>query len=184
MSAANPVNIARVPGRLVLSPTDLSAAFPHGGTKLGTTRDNEFRPRAVYHEEEAEEWATTSRVFYCGTKAGFACVLRDWDNDALGIIFPETSTGSVTGDKVVSQDVNDNTLRAGRALTGYVILWSPLAPISRPALLLYNAVPMLDESIRLQLSIKAEMSPALIFRCLPDSAGRTYAHANIGDLSL
>jgi len=184
MATANPINVARVPGRLVLTPTSLSAAFPHGGTALGVTRDQEFRFGAKYHQETAEEWGgATARVLYCGMRAVFACVMRSADNDALALL-PETSAGAVTQDRTLLADVNLDGARAGRALTGSLIMFSATALETQRCLLLYNAVPLWDEAARLQLSIKAEMAPALMFACMPDSTGRTFAWGKIGDLSL
>lgn len=185
MAAPNPVNIARVPGRVILTPTNLSAAYPYGGTELGITRDQAFMPRALYHEEQAEEWGgATSRVLYCGMRARFAAVFRTIDADVQTHIFPENAAGTTSGERVVVPDVNDTTYRAGRALSGSVVLFAPTAINTQNALLLYNAVPMLDDSIRLQLSIKAEMAAAVLWTCMPDANGRTFGWAKLAELSL
>ena len=185
MTAPLPANIARVPGRLILTPTSLSTSAPHGGTYLGVTRDQELRVGAKYHMETAEEWGgAPARVFYVGSgKAVFACVMRSFDKDAMALL-PETSTGAVTQDTSIAPDVNSDSTRAGRSLSGSLIMFSPIALETQPVVILYNAVPMWDEAARLQLSIKAEMAPALMFACMPDSQGRTYFVGKIADGSL
>lgn len=168
----------------MLLPTDLSAAFPHGGTPLGVTRDQELRVGARYHEEIAQEWSAVNRVLYCGSRGVFAAVLRSYDSDAFALLYPEQATGAVSQTSGPAPDVNDDAKRAGRFLTGAVILFSPVALETQPAVLLYNALPMLDESAKLQVSLKVEMATAFMWALAPDSAGRTYAVNKIADLSL
>lgn len=185
MATADPDAIVRVPGRLVLNPTNLAAAFPHGGTALGVTRDQELRPNVKIHEEHAQEWGgATSRLLYCGTRAVFAAVFRSWDADALAHYWPESAAGAVTQERVVAPDVNADSTRAGRFIAGSIVLWSPLAIESAPAVLLFDALPMLDETTRLQLSLKGELGMAVMWACAPGSDGRPYAMGLLADLSL
>lgn len=183
MATADPADIIRVPGRLVLTPTDLTLPFPHGGTPLGITRDQELRPVVRYHREKAEEWKATSRVLYCGADAVFAAIMRTPDAAGMALAWPETTTGAASATPVIAPDVNA-TSRAGRALSGSLILFSPIALETHPAVLLFNAVPMIDEAAKLQFSLKAEYGPAVMWACLPGSDGKPYAIGMIGDLVL
>ena len=56
MSTGSVRDVLRVPGKLVINPTDITAAFPHGGTELGLTRDSEMRFGIKTELVHAEEW--------------------------------------------------------------------------------------------------------------------------------
>src|SRR5688500_3826453 len=108
MATANVRNILRLRGRLCFNPTNLATAFPHGGTALGLTRSGVFHLGMKTVLNEAEEWGgIVSKAWYAGEKPFLAAVLREFDNDAIGAVFPNTGAGTVTGDKVISLSPGD-----------------------------------------------------------------------------
>ena len=69
MATAATRNILRIPGRLCVGPTDLTTAFPHGGTALGVTRALEFRFGYRTYNATAEEFGgVTTRAYYTGAQ--------------------------------------------------------------------------------------------------------------------
>ena len=85
-----------IPGRLVVNPTDLSLAFPFGGTELGlaikTTLDRPPRMSPDFVAEElgqapydalrhGEDWLAT-------------CTLCQWVDDTVSLVCPGWITGS------------------------------------------------------------------------------------------
>jgi hypothetical protein len=93
VASKNVRNILRFPGRLCKTPTNLAAAFPHGGTELGVVRDMVFRPMVSTTPIHAEEFGRTVEVIVTKESAVFACVLRSYDNDLLSDVFHNTGAG-------------------------------------------------------------------------------------------
>src|SRR3972149_495263 len=95
MVAPNARSIIRVPGRLIADPTDLSAAYPYGGTELGIVRDAEFRFGVKTKLVTAEEWGgQVVEGFYAGESCVFIAVMRGYDNDMIGQVFMSTGLGA------------------------------------------------------------------------------------------
>ena len=78
MATARVRDILRIPGRLVINPTNLNSAFPHGGTELGLTRDAEMRFGITTSLVTAEEWGQAPvEAVYTGESAVFAAVWKE-----------------------------------------------------------------------------------------------------------
>lgn len=187
MATANVRNIIRLRGRLCLNPTDLTADFPHGGTALGLTRSGIFHPGVKTVLNEAEEWGgVVSKAYYAGEKPFLAAVLREFDNDALAAVFPNTSAGSVTGDRVITTSPGDDTQnRAGYDLTGKAgkLLFSPANPDRHPFILLYYAIPAIQESAELQLSMAQEVGIGVVWWAGVDASDRSVKIGRRADLA-
>lgn len=187
MSAPSIRNVFRFPGRLISSPTNLSAAHPYGGTELGIARDMIFRFGQVSTESEAEEFGRVVAVTLAGEKAALMCVLRTYDNDAISAVFPNTSAPSKGRHRVINGRASGSGIdRAGFDLDSMAIklLFVPHAVEEHPAILVYNAVPILDESAELQMAIGEEFGIALAFKATPDATGRDYSIGSLSDLTL
>ncbi len=186
MSTSAAKSVLRVPGSLCHTPTDLTTAFPHGGTALGMVRDAELRFGQSSVPVFAEEFGTTVEVIEAQNIAVFACVLRAMDDDMLSALFEETSVGSVSGHRVVTKEVDTDTSRAGslKSPKAVKLYFSPKALDRHPGILLFKAIPMLEESARLQVSIGEEVGIAAMWRCIPDSSGRLYEIGRRRDLTL
>lgn len=203
MSLAEVRKILHISGRLCVDPTDISdsSQFPYGGTALGVTRDAEIRFGIKTSMVYAEEFATPVEAIYTGDTALFAFVIRDLDNDALAAVFPNTATGSVSGDKIIEgrvSGVGEN--RAGYKMSDQSVklLFAPRVektdptagsttyiPLDeQPMVLIRKAVPLVEETSMLQLSIKAEIGIGVVFQAIPDSSGRLYDVGKRGDLTL
>lgn len=201
MSLAEVRNILHIPGHLCINPTDISDSteFPYGGTALGVTREAEMRFGIKTSLVYAEEFGTPVEAVYTGDTALFAFVIRDLDNDALATVFPNTATGSTSGDKVIEgrvSGVSEN--RAGYTMSSQSVklLFAPRVentdPSSttyipfdeQPMVLIPKAVPLVEETSMLQLSIKAEIGVGVVFQAIPDSSGRLYDVGKRGDITL
>lgn len=171
MAAPNVDNIYRSPGRLVANPTSLQSAYPHGGTELGIARDMMFRPNIKTRKLIAEEYKAVVEVVVTGVEAVMAGVLRTWDPDLIKTLFLG-SQGSVGG---IQHNVR--THRAGYALSnkGITLFFSPMAVDLHECILIYNAVPIVDEAFEMRLSLDEELGVPFFFQALPDSQGRDFA---------
>lgn len=189
MATQDPAKIRYLSGRLVANPTDLSAAFPHGGTELGTVRRLVFTARSERPPVRAEEFGGAEVEYIRGAQdAALAAVLREWDPDAIAAVFPNTATGSVSGKPVLRGQVfgagvtKPGTLASDKAL---VVLVSPDATDRAEGLILPNALPMPEEQLELQFAIGVEAGLALVFRAVPHAtSGKTFELGRIRDLEV
>lgn len=176
MAAPSPRNILKIPGKLVAGPTNLSAAYPFGGTELGVVRDLVMNFGVSVDFPMAEEFKTPIAAILKEENPVFACVLRSWDDAMLSRVFHNTRTSDYGEVGVLGRVGSAATKRAGTNLATRAIslLFSPHAVDQHRAILMYQAVPMPAETAELQLSIGREFGLALMFRCLPDQLGRMY----------
>lgn len=187
MSTANSRNIIRVPGRLYADPTDLSIAAPYGGTALGIVRDSEFRFGIKTKLVTAEEWGgQTVEGIYGGETAIFVAVIRGYDDDMIRTVFMSTGLGESGNRRIRYEPGNTgNVNRPGTKLSdkAFKLLFAPKNPL-HPAIILYRALPAVDEAASLQLSLSEEFGIAVAFYAIPDDSKRVYNIGLIGDLVL
>tara|TARA_B100000686_G_scaffold145595_1_gene153091 strand:- start:939 stop:1505 length:567 start_codon:yes stop_codon:yes gene_type:complete len=188
MSSGSVRDVLRIPGKLVINPTDINAAYPHGGTEMGLTRDSQMRFGIKTSLVHAEEWGNQPvESVYCGESAVFAAVLREWDNDAISNIFPNVGTGAVSGDKtILGRVAGAGVNRAGYLLSNksFVLLFSPKSVDRHPMVIIRKAIPMVEEASMLQLSLAEEMGIGVVFQAIPDSSDRLYDIGRREDLTL
>lgn len=187
MASPKARNVRFIPGKLVKDPTNLAAAYPYGGTELGLTAAVLFKPGVMSRQHGAEEFggAYIENTFI-GEVALLSCTLRGFDADALGRVFPNVSTGSVTGRAGI-----DGRVSAGGNLPGYrmsnkamKLLWVPDDIDECEALLLYSAIPGVEETAALAKSYSEEFGVPVFFLGGVDSQKRIYAEKPFEDLVL
>lgn len=186
MATANVRSVMRVPGRLCINPTNIANDFPHGGTALGLTRDVEFRIGITTGIVTAEEWGNIPvEAIKTAEACVLACVLREWDDDAIGAMFVNTSISSA-GDRSILSRVATDGVRAGALLSAKaaVVVFSPLAPDDHPMIIIRKGLPLVDETAMLQASLAEEFGIAVVWQGIPDSSERLYDIGKRGDLSL
>jgi len=177
-----------VPGRLAWGCTDLTAAFPHGGTELGFVGQVAFEPGEGVQEITAEETGRVVEVVATITRPVLTAVLRDADDDALGHVFLNTSTGSTTGRTVV--DIG-GTNRAGYLYAGRsgVLVFTPESVIEgnddvHRMVVFYKAVPHTQAQAKLALVLGTKEEIPVAFIGIEDSSGRLVKAGFRADLSL
>lgn len=188
--------IRRVPGRLAFGCTDLTLAWPHGGTGLGVVRDIEL-------VRYAREWPATSEAFggmpveylEAGAAWGVRGVLRTLDPDALDKAFGNTSTGTVSQRPVVSSGPTD-TVRAGNWLSArsFVLVFTPEGAtharsasepdVDAPFVVLYRCLPVMGDPFQIVLNRGADVSIPFAWMGIPDSSSRVMKMGSRRDLSL
>ena len=126
----------------------------------------------------------TVRTIYAGDAGVLAVVLREWDTDAIATCFPVTAVGATTGRMVVEGDVGTDGKRGGTVeLTASVVYVSP-DDQKAPGLLLYGALPMIEESMALAHRINEEVGVPVSWIAAPDARRRTYREGPREDLAL
>jgi hypothetical protein len=79
MGLGKAIDCIRERGRVCVGPSNLSAAYPHGGTGLGLIRDIEFQPGIRNREIAAEEFGGIATEYIrLGERAALTGVLRAW----------------------------------------------------------------------------------------------------------
>lgn len=179
-------SILRLRGRLCADPTDLNQAFPHGGKALGLTRAAVFRYGIRTAAVEAEEFGmVATEVVLSGFSAVLAAILRDFDDEFLSRVFPQTVVGGTSGRRLLQGDLAGST-PPGSLLSSksFKLLFSPLDQERSPFVLLYNALPLVEETAELQLSAAQEGELAAMFLAAANTNKRVYQVGRRADLDL
>lgn len=193
MALSDISQILKVPGKLAYNPNSLSAPFPHGGTALGLTQDVIFKPTRSYEYIREESFGNeVVDVLDLGESVIIAASLRGYDVDAVAQIFPSVVAGTTSGKNTVyypnPQNTAENqngTFRAGtlKSASGIKLIFTPDDYISYPALIVYNAVPLVEEAAEIKFSYDEGMIP-ILFVATRDSSNRLYAWGRLEDLAL
>ena len=183
MSAPAVTDIWRIPGKLVLTPTDLTAVYPYGGTELGVISKIAFEPRPEYDQVVAQEWGgAVCKVLTVGEKPVIYGTLRSWDAAMMAQLFRQggsgTRSGSATaGNRYVSGNPQSGSPRPGTLVGGVLLMFAPLASNAMPCLIGYNAKPRIDIAARMELALNRELAVPFAFDLTPDANGKAYLWA-------
>lgn len=177
--------VGPVEGFLCIDPTDLTAAFPHGGTAIGTVRDEEFRPGPQERAIFAEEYGVNIEVYHAGWDPVFLCVLRDYDDDAVSAIWPDVTTTGLSRPGLQAR-VSANDFRAGKRMSDLAVklLFSPRALDAHKFIVLYKAIPIVQPDASILLNLGDEIGTGVMFRGIPDATGRLFQERFRADLDL
>jgi len=194
MAADDPRRLLRVPGRLAFGCDDLTAAWPHGGTGIGSAIGVQLQSQGGSFPITSEAMGGEPVEFIeRGQIWGLACTLRSWVDDVLDLIFPNTSAGTTTQRQVIA---DPGTVRAGNWMSGrgVVLVFTPegathaksaTAPdVDAPFAVLYRAIPLIQESAELRLEQDAFLGVPALFAGIRDGSGRTIKIGPRKDIAL
>lgn len=184
MTTPRAADIAYVPGRLSFGPSSLVAPYPHGGTALGIVRAIAARPNILHHAIEAEEYGGET-VEYVSARDGawtLAAILRSYDDDAVSKLFPNTSIGTVSQRRLVSQP---GAVRTGRLMSGssIVLVFTPDSSDER-MLVLHRAIPMVEEAVLLTMAQAIPLEVGVVFAGIRNAAGKSASWGMREDIAL
>ena len=173
-----------IPGRLAKDPTSFSTVFPHGGTALGDTAGLAIAHRVIQAEIPAQEFGTWSDSLYCGERWSLAGAFHTWDADAINTLFPNTSLGAITGERLIK--FSPTAFRAGQLLSSRSVklIFTPDDPKSVPAIYFRNAAPLVDEAVKYRLSLADETFFPFVFLALPHDSGNAVEFGFLEDLAV
>jgi hypothetical protein len=174
MASPNVRDILSVPGRLSYGPTNLTTAYPHGGTALGIVQEVYLKIDAPTMYVEAEEYGG-EKVEGFITREGCALgfILRSWDRNALSILFPNTVVGATAGKRRVA---SPSTIRAGEPLSNrsVVLVFTPDDTDRHAMFLMRRALPAIETTTEVRLRLDEEFGIPAIFHGIRDTSGRLY----------
>lgn len=196
MAAEDARTILRIPGRLSYGATDLTTAWPHGGTGLGSIRSvHLLRQSAAYPVTIEALGGEPVEYLEPGEVWGLGAVLRTWQDDVLSTLFPSTSlsTGTTTQRKILGVP---GTTKAGTWMSARAVklVFTPdgaghaksaTAPdVRAPFVVLYRAVPLVREQQEMALEHHTEWGIPVLFMGIRDSSARILAMGHRSDLTL
>jgi hypothetical protein len=177
-----------VPGALCINPTDLTLPFPHGGTALGEVYMARAAFTSGYFDVTAEEYGNrVVESVYSGENIAFGAILRQWDEAAVGAVFPNTATGaksqrvSVKGWEDAASPVRPGHLASSRSVK---LLFTPTDSDRCRAVMLYRALPRVAEAVDLRFAINARQEIPVLFLAIPDATGRCWRIDFLRDLAV
>lgn len=188
MAAPSPSQALRVPGKLCFGPTNLSTAFPHGGTALGLVKSAAWAGGEIPSLETAEEWGgVVTGVTLAREPSIFSCTYRGWDKDAITKTMLDPVVGGTTSRVIHRGEVGTDGTRPGAQMGDQagVLYFSPLAD-QHPGLLMFHAIPMPDAAAKWLFSAADEFEVGAIWFCAPADIPlrRIFDVGLRGDLSL
>ncbi len=214
MATSNPKNMRRLKGRLVVSKPgkdasdfDLTAAYPHGGNELGLCRSAAFIWGIKYAPIQCEEFGGLATEFmYLSESAVLSAVLREYDDDMVKTVFHSANEGmdssggsddgkkvTVSGKPVIRAGLSNKVVSSGigntypgQLLTAQhkSILFVPDDAENHEFLLIYNAMPMVQEASDMKMTAAEWSEVGVVFHAIPDSVGKLYEFGRITDIPI
>lgn len=180
----DPAASLRIPGRLCADPNNLAGAYPHGGVDLGLVRAISFRPGHMSEGLPFEEYGgETGEVLHGGRTPRLGVVLVGFTDQMVSRVFPETFVGGTQAKRGFRQTSGVLAGRLGSA-SGFKLFFSPRDTTNHPALILYNAVPIIESIAEIPLNTVENCGVAVVFEALRDGTSRNYAVQRIQDIAL
>lgn len=185
MTAPNPANLLRVPGRLSHSPSSLGT-YPHGGTALGLASVT-FRPRESVFVQTAVEWGGIPvELIDQGPAWTLDAMMREWDADSLAALFPCYAAGR-SGGPILKYTADSTVHRAGRKVgttLGKVVVFTPDSPAEHPWLILRRAVPAIQETAEMAMRANTTVTLPVRWYATPDGNRDVFDWGQLRDLTL
>lgn len=166
MAAGKPSSIRYQDARIVVNPTNLAAAYPHGGTEIGLFADVRFRPGSRIVTTEAEEYGgAPANHGQMQGESRLVLLSRGWDAELMELLPGGSKTG--TPARGALDGVGGSS---GLALTEHKIL---VVPSSESDLYVYlpAAVLLVGETAELRSRLSEEWQVALVFGAQPAAGG-------------
>lgn len=171
-----------IEGRLCVDPTDLSEAFPHGGTALGICQEKALRWGPITRRVRDEASGQVLDDHYVGQTVYLGCYLRGYDLDTLKLLHPNYRDVDGT-ERIVLEGPAYSQL--GGAIPKKKLLFSPFDAANHPGFIFYAAGLRMEESAELAAAVDSEMETAFVVQAYKPASGlKAYEFGLLGDLNL
>lgn len=176
MAVHDPNDVLRTPGRLVLAPTNLAAAFPYGGTEVGffeNARVGVFQERYdVISEAEGKRkrvilGPSILTMEFDLTQFDLDLLKKNWSSSTNTLLEPGRSGGSVN---------------PGVAPTGAKLLFAAWDP-RHPSVIFYNPAYCFGPS-GTPLDLNDKRTTHVVIEAQDDASDRSYACDVLSSLAL
>jgi len=186
MPTANVDAVLRVGAQVCYGATDLSAAFPHGGTSLGVIGGPPvWRWLRAHHEEKGGDDKFAGQITglkFAGEQVVVGLNLKQWDLATIGALTGNVKTVS-GGPQLVDGEQANTTKRPGSDVPsiGNLVV-SPKNP-THPALILYDVYAITPDEEEMAFAAITELMLSVVF--IARSTGtRMWAMDTLARLSL
>lgn len=188
MATADLNQCLQVPGRLVINPTSLSAAYPYGGTELGAVHQVGVRRTSASFDITATEYGSAIvETVQGGENWVLGAYLRQFDEDAIAAVFPNTSTGATSKRVKVTHWMDDaSPVRPGSlgSARSVKLLFVPYDTDRSRAVYFYRALPRVEEQWEMALAVDARVEVPVLFVAIPDASARVAVVDFLRDITL
>lgn len=185
MAAADASRTLRVPGRLVVSPEDLTTSYPYGGIEIGKAKmvvlasfGQSFRVPCEGLGGEASD------IIGSPSSYTFSCFLRGWDDDALQYLFPANYAQGANSGHSVLREPFGRVGGASELSRAIKLLYVPDDPINAPAIIMYRAVPDWSDGAELAFQRADELGMPIVAELFRSDDGKIVEVGRLADLSL
>jgi hypothetical protein len=168
-------------GRLAYGCTDLSTAWPHGGTGLGTVGKVFVVPQRRWKALAAEETGAAVEVLWLGGDVVVGFTMVGWDEDAAAVVNPNSSTSN--GKTVVEWPGSDVVVGAPVA-TITNLVFTPWDQTNGKGFVVYKAAAMPDLNAELAFSAGAFLEVPAVVVAIPDGSDRLGKLGKFSELTL
>ena len=112
-----------------------------------------------------------------------SALLRQWDNDAIAMLFGSDASAGASGDKVINWPGTD---RGGYKLSSRSVKLCFTADrfTEQPSVLIYKAIQLYAEQEALRLTVLRELAMPVVFLGIRDGSSRVASMGLLSDLSL
>ena len=185
MAAGNVSRIIRAPGRIVIDPTNLSNAYPHGGTEVGKSNLCVVQSTGTPFRVESEGLGEATDILESEKRYVFSCFMRGWDDDGVLKWFSNASVVS-TGATQHARFTEPGTRVPGESTStrSVILLYVPDDLIHSMAVLVYNGIPDWAEGLELALQRGTEFGLPIAVDCMRDTNNNMIQMGRFADLSL
>jgi hypothetical protein len=184
MAAENAARIIRAPGRLVVAPSNLSAAYPYGGTEVGKVRLAVLQALGTNFRVVSEGLGEATDVLEASNEYVFACFLRGWDDDAVQQFYGGNYTAGTVSGHAVFDEPGTTTPGASALSRGKIVLYVPDDVVHVPSVLIYRGVPDWQAGAEFAMQRGEEVGLPVAIDCLRDANDNILRVGVLADLSL
>lgn len=184
MAVGRADEVIHAPGQLCINPTDLTIPFPHGGTAIGEVAEIIYSVEELRHVIPAEEFGSEPvEVIEGGKIVTLSCFLRGFDVDAMQTAFQDAAQSVKTKKATIEFP---GATPAGHLMSddSVVLLFSPRSTEDVPAVILYRALPHLQETADMRFSFDQELGMPVIFQGVRDASSRVSSMKLLEDITL
>ncbi len=184
MSAPLASKIIRAPGRLLISPTNLSAAYPYGGIEIGKVRAVVLKPLGTNAVVMSEGLGEATDILEANNRWVLSCFVRGWDDDAVQQLQSDShSIGAVTQHALFTYPLNARPGSSGLS-RAKALIYVPDDIVNAPCVLAYRAIPNLDDGAQLEWQRNNELGMPMAFELLRGVSGKILQIGRLPDLTL
>ncbi len=189
VAGADPRNVlGTVPGRLCVGATDLTAAYPHGGTDLGEMGDCALSIEEPVQIIRGEEWGNGPvQAVSAGEAVAMAFMLREWNMEAYSRFFLNSAAGTPSGHATIGRGAATN--RAGYLYEDRAakFVFSPRDFDNHPGVIIYHGAPVTEDTTDLLMQMggaESALEVPCVLLALYESATLPYYVGRLADATL